>query len=200
MLSVGSDEDSICFLLNVLKRGRCAVLICSNGRLRLRCRWTGRKEISWKSFIRSRRSEKRYIYACYYACYQSILCTLPGEQTLENGDKHIFTFVFNFHFSCPSDYVGEYCQYQNPCTSGGGKCQNGGTCSVVMSATRAPTFQCNCPIGYTESFCEVAIPSNACNENPCKNGATCSLKSISEYICACPVGWKGKKNNSKLCF
>ena len=44
-------------------------------------------------------------------------------------------------FSCPANYVGEYCQYKNPCTSGGQKCQNGGTCNVVMWRTRGPTFQ-----------------------------------------------------------
>ena len=44
-------------------------------------------------------------------------------------------------FSCPPEYVGEYCQHKNPCNTGGLKCQNGGTCNVLMSATRGPTFQ-----------------------------------------------------------
>jgi Notch-like protein len=88
--------------------------------------------------------------------------------------------------------VGEYCQYKNPCTSGGQKCQNGGTCSVIMSSTRGPTFQCVCPIGYTASFCEIAVAANACNDNPCKNGATCSLTSLTNYTCTCPLGWKGE--------
>ena len=105
-----------------------------------------------------------------------------------------------FYFSCPANYVGEYCQYKNPCTSGGQKCQNGGTCNVVMSRTRGPTFQCSCPIGYTASFCEIAVPSNACRDSPCQNGATCTLISLSEYKCTCPLGWKGEPRGSNSTF
>ena len=56
-----------------------------------------------------------------------------------------------------------------------------------------PTFQCVCPIGYSHSFCEVAVSDNACLNSPCNNGGTCTLVSnISNYTCSCPVGWKGK--------
>ena len=104
--------------------------------------------------------------------------------------------------SCPHDFVGEYCQYKNPCYTGGLKCQNGGTCNVIMSANRGPTFQCSCPIGYTESFCEVPVSNNPCNNNPCANGATCTLSSLTSYTCTCPLGYKGKKSILKpnLCL
>ena len=94
-------------------------------------------------------------------------------------------------FRCPSAYTGEYCQYQNPCNTGGQKCQNGGTCSVIMDPNRGPTFKCTCPIGYTASFCEIADTDNPCTNSPCRNGGTCSLQSRSNYTCTCPVGWKG---------
>jgi Notch-like protein len=109
--------------------------------------------------------------------------------------NHQFSSFFS---SCPADHVGEYCQYKNPCTSGGQKCQNGGTCNVHMSRTRAPTFQCSCPIGYTASFCEIAVSTNACKDSPCQNGATCSLMSLTEYVCTCPLGWKGEFILEKL--
>ena len=100
--------------------------------------------------------------------------------------------LLSFSSSCTDDFTGEYCQYKNPCTSGGQKCQNGGTCNVLMSATRGPTFQCSCPVGYTASFCEVAVPENPCNLSPCSNGGTCTLQSLSQYTCTCPLGWKGR--------
>ena len=37
-------------------------------------------------------------------------------------------------------------------------------------------FQCQCKPGYTGSKCEVNI--NDCEENPCKNNATCHDKVI----------------------
>lgn len=100
-------------------------------------------------------------------------------------------FSLSLYPSCPSAFTGEYCQYQNPCNTGGQKCQNGGTCSVVMSPTRGPAFKCTCPIGYQASFCEIAVSNNPCTESPCQNGGTCSLQSLSNYTCTCPLGWKG---------
>ena len=94
-------------------------------------------------------------------------------------------------FSCPSAFTGEYCQYKNPCNTGGQKCQNGGTCSVIMDPTRGPTFKCTCPIGYQASFCEIAVSNNPCTNSPCQNGGTCSLQSLSNYTCTCPLGWTG---------
>jgi hypothetical protein len=52
---------------------------------------------------------------------------------------------FSTSFRCSAEYVGEYCQYKNPCNNGEQKCQNGGTCSVILSATQAPTFKV-CPL------------------------------------------------------
>ena len=62
-----------------------------------------------------------------------------------------------FYFSCPENYLGDYCQHENPCYAGGRKCQNGGTCRVLESHDRVPTFKCECPIGYTASFCEIEV-------------------------------------------
>ncbi len=62
----------------------------------------------------------------------------------------------------------------------------------LMFIFRGPTFQCSCPIGYTASFCEISMSNNPCNDNPCSNGATCTLQSLSNYTCSCPLGWKGK--------
>ena len=71
------------------------------------------------------------------------------------------------------------------------KCQNGGTCSVIMDPRVGPTFKCTCPIGYQASFCEIAVSNNPCTNSPCQNGGTCSLQSLSNYTCTCPLGWTG---------
>jgi hypothetical protein len=69
----------------------------------------------------------------------------------------------------------------------------------LMLIFRGPTFQCSCPIGYTASFCEISMSNNPCNDNPCSNGATCTLQSLSNYTCSCPLGWKGNNFNLFYC-
>ena len=59
-------------------------------------------------------------------------------------------------------------------------------------------LQCSCPIGYTASFCEISVSNNPCNDNPCSNGGTCTLQSLSNYTCTCPLGWKGETIHIKL--
>ncbi|MCL4154358.1 UNVERIFIED_CONTAM: hypothetical protein GTU68_049612, partial [Idotea baltica] len=91
---------------------------------------------------------------------------------------------------CKGKFVGEYCQYLNPCQTGfGPRCQNGGTCKVVMSVS-SPNFQCECTVGYSASLCEIAV-ENACDSDPCQNGATCQLITLDEYRCQCPTGYRG---------
>lgn len=92
-------------------------------------------------------------------------------------------------------YVGEYCQHLNPCHTGPGpRCQNGGSCRVRESyGGGTPTFMCSCPVGFTASLCEIP-EANACDSSPCKNSATCTLKSLLEYACICATGYTGKKN------
>lgn len=107
-------------------------------------------------------------------------------------------FFFCYDCSCTSKYVGEYCQFPNPCTTGSEpRCQNGGSCEVRTTALSSPTFLCNCPIGFTESLCEIRVP-NACDSGPCMNGGTCNLKSLEEYTCTCAVGYRGKEPTGGL--
>nr|ASU52591.1 notch N4 [Nilaparvata lugens] len=94
--------------------------------------------------------------------------------------------------NCTSQYVGEYCQRLNPCTTGPvPRCQNGGTCNVRMSPDHgSPSFWCACPIGYSASLCEIHI-ANSCDSQPCHNGGTCTLQSLSKYTCTCAAGFTG---------
>ena len=97
---------------------------------------------------------------------------------------------FCFCFRCREQYVGEYCQNLNPCRTGpGSRCQNGGTCQVILTQSSA-IFECSCPVGYNASLCEIVVP-NICDTQPCKNGATCQLLTLDDYTCACPTGYRG---------
>lgn len=99
---------------------------------------------------------------------------------------------FSFRYRCPEEYVGEYCQFANPCHSAPGpRCQNGGTCNVLLSADTEPQFQCTCPLGYEASLCEISI-RNACESLPCLNSGTCRLRTLENYTCVCATGYRGE--------
>ena len=61
--------------------------------------------------------------------------------------------LFILYFSCSPDYVGEYCQYKNPCNTGEQKCLNGGTCNVLFSNNQPPTFQVNSSYSLRHLLC-----------------------------------------------
>uniref|UniRef100_A0A4W3H2C1 Notch receptor 2 n=1 Tax=Callorhinchus milii TaxID=7868 RepID=A0A4W3H2C1_CALMI len=87
-----------------------------------------------------------------------------------------------------SGFVGEYCQYPNPCRIPA--CLNGGTCSVLYAGSQVQST-CTCALGFSGERCETAIPS-ACSSKPCQNQATCRLLSLERYECVCQQGWTGK--------
>lgn len=97
-----------------------------------------------------------------------------------------------FFSSCTSRYVGDFCEYTSPCHTGPGpRCQNGGSCTVIVNKDLAPSFACRCPIGFTASLCEIP-EKNACDSSPCKHGGSCRLETLEEYTCTCPQGYSGK--------
>lgn len=103
----------------------------------------------------------------------------------------LINFPFSSIFSCTSRFVGEFCEYSNPCHTGPGpRCQNGGTC-VVTYKDSVPGFTCRCPIGFTASLCEIP-EKNVCDSGPCQNGGTCNLQSLEKYSCSCSQGYGGK--------
>lgn len=88
---------------------------------------------------------------------------------------------------CPSDYVGDRCQYPSPCSPS--PCHNGGECQAVSHANTFD-FRCVCRLGFTDRLC--LTPANhACMNSPCRNGGTCELISLSVFRCRCPPGWSG---------
>lgn len=114
---------------------------------------------------------------------------------INNVKYYLLNHYISF-FSCTSKYVGEYCQYLNPCHTGPGpRCQNGGSCQVRVSPGSSPSFTCSCPLGFSASLCEIRI-ANSCDQRPCLNGGTCFLRSLEAYQCSCAQGYTGKRNLS----
>uniref|UniRef100_A0A1A9V0K0 EGF-like domain-containing protein n=1 Tax=Glossina austeni TaxID=7395 RepID=A0A1A9V0K0_GLOAU len=111
-------------------------------------------------------------------------------KTCEHGGTCITQANGVSYCNCSSKYVGDYCEYPNPCLTGLGRCQNGGTCQGSYRNDRL-SISCICPIGFSESLCEIPV-KNACDSSPCKNGGTCNLKTLEEYTCACVNGYTGE--------
>ena len=59
---------------------------------------------------------------------------------------------------CGDLYVGEYCEYSNPCVTY--QCNNGGQCQVLMSIT-AVSATCSCPLGK-RTFISYLFKHTAC--------------------------------------
>lgn len=111
----------------------------------------------------------------------SLLCSL-----ITIYYKCIFYF-FAIH-SCTLRYVGEFCEYTNPCLTAP-RCQNGGTCQVVIRDGQS-TFECKCPMGFSASLCEIS-ENTACSSSPCQHNGECVLKSLEEFTCRCQEGFSG---------
>lgn len=101
--------------------------------------------------------------------------------------KVLLTSLPVFFLRCWDGYVGNKCQFRDPCTSS--PCMNGGTCNVVSKGTTVD-FSCTCRLGYTDRRCLTPV-NNVCISSPCRNGGTCELESLQTYKCRCPPGWSG---------
>lgn len=105
---------------------------------------------------------------------------------------HCFVIICSFPpslsiYRCPSDFVGNRCQYPSPCSPS--PCRNGGECRAVSHGNTFD-FRCVCRLGFTDRLC--LTPTNhACMSSPCRNGGTCDLTTLTAYRCRCPPGWSG---------
>ncbi|KAJ0012984.1 hypothetical protein NQD34_017318 [Periophthalmus magnuspinnatus] len=119
--------------------------------------------------------------------HRCLKCSLPTESCL-NGGRCEPSSSGNGECRCPSDYVGNRCQFPSPCSPS--PCRNGGECRPVVHGNTFD-FRCICRLGFTDRLC--LTPTNhACMSSPCRNGGTCDLITLSSYRCRCPPGWSGK--------
>ncbi|CAL8110245.1 unnamed protein product [Orchesella dallaii] len=141
--------------------------------------------------------------------------TRPPDQPCNGGACNNKSIEVNqtvnntFTCSCPTDKVGEFCQFPNPCTVS--PCQNGGICLVNHSdPNQSPTKDCSCPVEYIGQHCEIVnpcyvesatttdlVPRECNNHGDCKitvNGTDFS------YECNCRYGyWSKDCQHTNLC-
>nr|DBA26911.1 TPA: hypothetical protein GDO54_011108 [Pyxicephalus adspersus] len=110
----------------------------------------------------------RYCDECirYPGCLHGT-CQQPWQCNCQEGWGGLF---------CNQDL--NYCTHHKPC-------KNGATCTN----TGQGSYTCSCRPGYTGPNCEIEI--NECDNNPCKNGGSCTDLENS-YSCSCPPGFYGK--------
>ncbi|CAI9719421.1 mannan-binding lectin serine protease 1-like isoform X2 [Octopus vulgaris] len=100
------------------------------------------------------------------------LCRNQNKSYTSSGRSLRLDFVTNDEIS----YMGFTATYTfSNCPL---RCRNGGVCE---------NHRCICPHGFQGRQCDLPV---GCNEEPCKNGATCRERKIG-YICLCPEGYTG---------
>uniref|UniRef100_A0A8C6X0Q6 EGF-like domain-containing protein n=1 Tax=Naja naja TaxID=35670 RepID=A0A8C6X0Q6_NAJNA len=108
---------------------------------------------------------------------------------LRNSDLQKIFSVSPIH-RCSPGYVGDTCQFPDPCTPL--LCQNGGSCSSrVLPPSATPEYVCVCPPGFTGEKCQ-GVVDDPCFPSPCQHGGTCQRISGKEHQCQCLPGWTGK--------
>uniref|UniRef100_A0A8C0GSE7 EGF-like domain-containing protein n=1 Tax=Chelonoidis abingdonii TaxID=106734 RepID=A0A8C0GSE7_CHEAB len=92
--------------------------------------------------------------------------------------------------TCPPSFVGELCQFQDPCHPG--RCLNGGTCfPQLFHPSEPPIYTCSCPPGFTGDECQGAV-GDPCFPSPCQKRGTCQRLPSAQYRCLCMEGWTGR--------
>ncbi|XP_043916997.1 protein delta homolog 1, partial [Protopterus annectens] len=95
---------------------------------------------------------------------------------------------------CEEGFMGKDCHLKKgPCYINGSPCQNGGTCTDDNGF--APYASCQCPSGYTGTFCE--IDKDDCDPNPCFSGGICTDHGNS-FSCHCPDGYTGQLCRTRI--
>jgi len=147
-------------------------------------------------------------------CEQAAGVCVPNP-CLNNGACRPSKSTVGYVCVCPRGYGGLACELRDPCLDLA--CRNGAECIVVPAARKNDaSFRCQCPAGFSGRLCQVnetaSLPAElrtGCSLVPCKSGATCrtasttrpsagSSSSSSDFVCVCPPGVKGQKQQLYL--
>ncbi|KAG8127586.1 hypothetical protein E2320_014534 [Naja naja] len=111
------------------------------------------------------------------------------KRDLKEDETVATAHVDSICWRCSPGYVGDTCQFPDPCTPL--LCQNGGSCSSrVLPPSATPEYVCVCPPGFTGEKCQ-GVVDDPCFPSPCQHGGTCQRISGKEHQCQCLPGWTG---------
>ena len=107
-----------------------------------------------------------------------------------------------YHFRCRRGFIGQYCEFQDPCLYRSCNEENGhGHCEPVKSSYgQKYEAKCHCNIGYGGLNCEkiTRCQTTVSGRPPCENGGQCRTHPNQEYSCECTDSFTGKFVSFKL--
>ena len=119
-----------------------------------------------------------------------VLCPCPGCSGTTSKTGH------NDHFRCRRGFIGQYCEFQDPCLYRSCNEENGhGHCEPVKSSYgQKYEAKCHCEIGYGGLNCEkiTRCQTTVSGRPPCENGGQCRTHPNQEYSCECTDSFTGK--------
>ncbi|CAD5113058.1 DgyrCDS2252 [Dimorphilus gyrociliatus] len=133
---------------------------------------------------------------CPKSCQNRGLC--KSERRMNSNTRRFETV---YKCECLPEYLGENCEYSNPCLQN--PCENKGICSPLMIASISkPDFACKCVKAFEGKTCSIRA-KDVCAENPCQNEGSCVPKlnpetREKEFFCVCIGDWKGKTCSEKI--
>jgi hypothetical protein len=98
--------------------------------------------------------------------------------------------------SCPDEYLGKYCENNNPCSSI--PCYNNGKCEI--NEFNIEKFNCICPADFTGRYCENRLTNiTSCQNDTCLNNGICFRdRDTNTYKCSCKLPYYGLNCEKKL--
>ena len=105
-------------------------------------------------------------------------------------------YALTDNFRCRRGFIGQYCEFQDPCLYRSCNEENGhGHCEPVKSSYgQKYEAKCHCEIGYGGLNCEkiTRCQTTVSGRPPCENGGQCRTHPNQEYSCDCTDSFTGK--------
>ncbi|XP_078377926.1 uncharacterized protein LOC144661094 isoform X1 [Oculina patagonica] len=125
-------------------------------------------------------------------CKNGATCTVTGDDT--------------YSCQCPDGIMGENCETRIPCPPGKKTDNAQGRCCAFPFVYGGVTYNSCTKVAHSRLWCSLTAKYsgqwancvNPCTNNPCKNGATCTVTGDDTYSCQCPDEFNGQNCETKI--